>query len=117
VPPARVLVTAPRSARARRGPVALDAAADPSAVYVRSLIRAQLRVAVVSAATFAVLLAATATALMFVPQIRVATVDDIPIVWFVLGAGIYPLVLLVAILFVRATDRNEKRYRSLAEEP
>jgi hypothetical protein len=86
-------------------------------VYVRSLIRAQLRVAVVAAGSFAVLLAATTAALTFVPQIRAATVGGIPIVWIVLGAAVYPLVLLVAILFVRAADRNEKRYRSLAEEP
>ena len=84
---------------------------------MRSLIRAQLRVAVVAAATFAVLLAATTAALTFVPQIRAATVVGIPIVWIVLGAAVYPLVLVVAILFVRAADRNEKRYRSLAEEP
>ncbi len=86
-------------------------------MYVRSLIRAQLRVAVVAAGSFAVLLAATTAALAFVPQIRAATVGDIPIVWIVLGAAVYPIVLLVAILFVRAADRNEKRYRSLAEEP
>ena len=110
-------VTAPRNAKARRLPATVDAGGDPSAVYVRSLIRAQLRVAVVAAATFAVLLAATTAALTFVPQIRAATVVGIPIVWVVLGAAVYPLVLVVAILFVRAADRNEKRYRSLAEEP
>jgi hypothetical protein len=84
---------------------------------VRSLIRAQLRVAIVSAASFALLLAATTAALTFVPEVRAATVGGIPIVWLVLGAGVYPIVLVVAILFVRAADRNEKRYRSLAEEP
>ena len=86
-------------------------------MYVRSLIRAQLRVAIVSAVSFAVLLAATTVALTYFSDIRMATVGDIPVVWLVLGAGVYPLVLVVAILFVRAADRNEKRYRSLAEEP
>ena len=95
----------------------MGSVSDPSAVYVRSLIRAQLRVAIVSAASFALLLAATTAALTFVPEIRTATLGGIPIVWLVLGAGVYPLVLVVAILFVRAADRNEKRYRSLAEEP
>ena len=90
---------------------------DPSAVYVRSLIRAQLRVAIVAAVAFAVLLAATTATLAFVPEVRATTVAGIPIVWFVLGAGVYPLVLVVAIAFVRAADRNERRYRSLAEEP
>jgi uncharacterized membrane protein len=52
-----------------------------------------------------------------VPEVRAATVGGIPIVWIVLGAAVYPVVLLVAVLFVRAADRNESRYRSLAEEP
>ena len=83
---------------------------------MRSLIRSQLRVAIVTAASFAILLAATAAALAFVPEVRAATAGGIPIVWIVLGAGVYPVVLLVAALFVRAAERNEKRYRSLADE-
>jgi uncharacterized membrane protein len=89
---------------------------DPSDLYVRSLIRSQLRVALVTAASFAILLVATTAALTLVPEVRAATVGGIPIVWIVLGAAVYPVVLLVAVLFVRAADRNESRYRSLAEE-
>ena len=33
-----------------------------------------------------------------------------------LGAAVYPVVLVVAMLFVRAVDRNERHYRSLAAE-
>ena len=110
-------VTAPRNAASGRPAVSPGAASDPSAVYVRSLIRAQLRVALVATAAFVLPLAATTAVLAFVPEVRAATVGGIPIVWFVLGAGVYPLVLLVAVLFVRAADRNERRYRSLAEEP
>jgi hypothetical protein len=100
------------------GPTAVPlGGGDPSDLYVRSLIRSQLRVAIVSAASFAFLLAATTAALALVPEVRAATVGGIPIVWIVLGAAVYPVVLLVAVLFVRAADRNEARYRSLAEEP
>jgi hypothetical protein len=112
-----VRVTAPRAREGPTRPVAVvTGSGDPSDVYVRSLIRSQLRVAVVTASTFAFLLAATTAALAFVPEVRTATVGGIPIVWIVLGAGVYPIVLLVAALFVRAAERNEKRYRSLAEE-
>jgi hypothetical protein len=116
-PLARVRVTAPR-ADERPPPLATNGTStgDPSDVYVRSLIRSQLRVALVTAGSFAFLLAATTAALAFVPEVRTATVGGIPIVWIVLGAGVYPVVLLVASLFVRAAERNEKRYRSLAEE-
>ena len=110
-------ITAPRTPNGSTAPVAAATeAGDPSDVYVRSLIRSQLRVALVTAGAFAFLLAATTAALAFVPEVRAETVGGIPIVWFVLGAGVYPVVLLVAALFVRAAERNEKRYRSLAEE-
>jgi len=110
-----VRVTAPRTAGRRPLPSA-PGAGDPSAVYVRSLIRAQLRVGLVAAGSFALLLAATAAALAVVPEVRAATAGGIPIVWIVLGAAVYPVVLLVAILFVRAVARNEEHYRSLAAE-
>lgn len=109
-------ITAPRTPNASPVTASLGTG-DPGDLYVRSLIRAQLRVAIVTAAAFAILLAATTTALALVPEVRMATVGGIPIVWIVLGAAVYPVVLLVAVLFVRAADRNEKRYRSLAEEP
>ena len=108
-------VTAPRTPGRRPLPPSTGSG-DPSAVYVRSLIRAQLRVALVAAGAFALLLAVTTAALAFVPEIRAATVGGIPIVWLVLGAAVYPVVLLVAVLFMRAVDRNERHYRSLASE-
>jgi hypothetical protein len=110
-----VRVTAPRTPNASPATAPVGTG-DPSDVYVRSLIRAQLRVAIVTAASFAFLLAATTAAFALVPEVREATVGGIPIVWIVFGAAVYPVVLLVAVLFVRAADRNEARYRSLADE-
>lgn len=85
-------------------------------MYVRSLIRSQLRAALVTAGVFTVLLAGATATLAFVPEVREATVAGLPVVWIVLGAGVYPVVLLVAFVFVRAVDRNERRYRSLAAD-
>lgn len=107
-------VTAPRSARPSAAPAT---SGDPSTVYVRSLVRSQLRAAVVAAVAFAVLLAATTAALALVRELREATVGGVPIVWIVLGVGVYPVVLAIAWLFVRAAERNERRYRSLTEGP
>jgi hypothetical protein len=111
----RVRVTAPRTPGRRPLPAGLGSG-DPSAVYVRSLIRAQLRAALVAAGTFGLLLAVTAAVLALAPEARAATVAGIPIVWIVLGAAVYPVVLVVAILFVRAVGRNEEHYRSLAAD-
>ena len=113
-PPPRVRITAPRSGA--RPPAAVPGPGDPSTVYVRSLIRSQLRVAVVAAAAFALALAAITALLAFVPEVREFTVAGIPMAWFALGVGVYPIVLLVAWSVVRAAERNEARYRSLAED-
>ena len=111
-------ITAPRAPNGSTAAAPTSpSSGDPSHVYVRSLIRSQLRVALVTVGSFAFLLAATTAVLAFVPEVRTATVGGIPVVWVVLGVGVYPVVLLVAALFVRAAERNEKRYRSLAEEP
>ena len=83
---------------------------------MRSLIRAQLRIALLTAGGFVLLLAATAATLALVPEVRAATAGGIPISWIVLGVAVYPVVLLVAIVFVRAVDRNERHYRSLAAD-
>ena len=111
----RMRVTAPRTGS--RGASATPGPGDPSTLYVRSLIRSQLRVALLAAGSFAVVLAGITALLALVPEVRALTVAGIPIAWIVLGAGIYPIVLLIGALVVRATDRNEARYRSLAEEP
>jgi hypothetical protein len=111
----RVRVTAPRTGS--RGVAPTPGPGDPSTVYVRSLIRSQLRVALLAAASFAVVLAGITALLALVPEVRAITLGGIPIAWIVLGAGVYPIVLAIGALVVRATDRNERRYRSLVEEP
>jgi hypothetical protein len=108
-----VKVTAPRTPGRRPAP---SSAGDPSTVYVRSLVRSQLRAAVLAALAFALPLAAATVVLAFVPEVRIATVAGIPIGWLVLGVAVYPLVLLVAVGFLRVVDRNERHYRSLAAE-
>lgn len=89
---------------------------DTSALYVRSLIRSQLRLAIVCAVTFAVLLVAIPIAVVVLPDLASLPVAGVPLGWVAVGVGVYPILLLVAALFVRAADRNEQRYRSLAEE-
>lgn len=106
-------VTAPRSPGRRPAP---SGAGDPSSVYVRSLVRSQLRAAGLAVAGFALPLAGAAALLAFVPELRLATVAGVPIGWLVLGLAVYPLILLVAVVFVRVVDRNERHYRSLAAD-
>ncbi|WP_353826366.1 hypothetical protein [Agromyces sp. SYSU T0242] len=127
--PARIRVTAPRagsadrSAGARRGTVlpgppgaGVEPEGDVRDTYVRSLIRSQLRLALTCAAGCALATVAFVLAITLTPVLDESYVAGVPASWLLLGFGIYPLAITVAVLFVRAAARNEARYRSLAEE-
>ncbi|PTT64360.1 hypothetical protein [Arthrobacter sp. HMWF013] len=113
----RVRVTAPLSAA--RPAAQTSEAAEESVVgqlFVWSLIRSQLRLALVVAGGFLLVLGAFPLLLAFVPGLADTQVAGIPFDWLLLGAGIYPVIGLSAWLFIRAAARNEARYRDLAED-
>lgn len=113
----RIRVTAPRSAA--RPAVESREAAEESAVgqvFVRSLIRSQLRLALVVAGGFLLILGAFPLLLAAIPGLAELRVAGIPFDWLLLGAGIYPVTGLSAWLYIRSAARNEARYRDLAED-
>ena len=113
----RVRVTAPLSAA--RPAVQSREAAEESEVgqlFVRSLIRTQLRLAVVVAGGFLLVLCAFPLLLAAVPGLAGTLVAGVPLDWLLLGAGIYPVTGLSAWLYIRSAARNEARYRDLAED-
>jgi len=121
-PPARVRVTAHSagSAAASARPALLvgsDApTSDIAGVYVRSLIRSQLRIGIVFAVGFGVATALFVMAIAVVPELDATFVLGVPLSWLLLGVGVYPLAITVGGLYVRAASRNEARYRSLTED-
>lgn len=121
-PPERVRVTAPRpgspeaSVLSGSHRAAGEPTSDIAGVYVRSLIRSQLRLGVVFALGFIAATALFVLAIAFAPQLDAAFVVGVPLSWLLLGAGVYPLAITVGALYVRAAARNEARYRSLTED-
>ena len=111
----RVRVTAPRSVPRPAGE-SLEAAeeSDAGQVFVRSLIRSQLRLALVVAIGFMLILSAFPLLLAAIPGLAETRIAGIPFDWILLGAGIYPVIGLSAWLFYRTAARNEARYRDLA---
>jgi uncharacterized membrane protein len=85
-------------------------------VFVRSLIRSQLRLALVVAGGFLLILGAFPLLLAAIPGLAESRVAGIPFDWLLLGAGIYPVTGLSAWLYIRSAARNEARYRDLAED-
>ena len=108
--PGNSALTSARSAAASR-----EAAeeSDAGQVFVRSLIRSQLRLGVVVAAGFLLILVAFPLMLGLVPGLAESTIMGLPFDWVLLGAGIYPVVGLSAWLYIRTAARNESRYRDL----
>ena len=115
VPPGSTLLGSAVLPAARSAADSRDAAeeSDAGQVFVRSLIRTQLRLGVVVAAGFLLILAAFPLMLGLVPGLAESTIAGLPFDWVLLGAGIYPVVGLSAWLYVRTANRNEARYRDL----
>ncbi|MFE5409303.1 hypothetical protein [Microbacterium sp. NPDC056569] len=120
--PGRVRVTAPRAgsraASVRSAAPQSDGGptSDIAGVYVRSLIRSQLRLGIVFALGFVVATALFVLAVALVPELDTTFVLGVPLSWLLLGAGVYPLAITVGGLYMRAASRNEARYRALAED-
>lgn len=115
-PPPRVRITAPRHDEDAGRPPTGVTASDPAVFYIRSLIRSQLRAAIVCATAFIVVLIAVPLVFTLVPGLDAARVAGIPVSWIVLGAGLFPVLIAIAGLYVRTASRNESRYRSLADD-
>lgn len=119
--PSRVRVTAPRAGTAASARSSAHAGveaptSDIRGVYVRSLIRSQLRLGLVMAVGFAAATALFVLAIAFAPVLDETFVAGVPLSWLLLGLGVYPLAITVGALYVRAAARNEARYRSLTED-
>lgn len=118
--PARVRVTAPRS-KAKiapaRFPVAREVAEHSAVgdVFVRSLIRTQLRLALAVAGGFVLLLLSVPLLLAVFPVLEDLSVLTVPVSWLILGGLIYPFMCLCAWLYIRNAARNEARYQDLVD--
>ena len=119
-PPRRVVVTGPRSPTVRRPPGApgvraLDEQTAVGELLVRSLIRAQLQLALRSAAVLGVLLGGLPLLFALAPGTRDARVLGLPLPWLLLGVLVYPALWLVGWVHVRLAERNERDFVELVE--
>lgn len=112
--PQRVRVTAPHDASLSITKQPPEHTAEE--FYVRQLIRSQLRLACSVAAGLLALLVGICSLLVFWPVVSNIHLLHIPLPWWVLGIGMYPLIILAGILYNRAAARNEQRYRSISRD-
>ncbi len=119
-PPRRVTVTSPRTSAVRRPPGrsalrALDEQDLVGELLVRSLVRAQLTLALRMLAVLAVLLGGLPLLFALVPVTRDLQVLGLPLPWLVLGVLVYPALLIGGGVHLRLAERHERDFTELVE--
>lgn len=111
--PARVRVTAPRTGEPLSATPWVSEPADADSVIVASLIRSQLRLAILCALGFIATLAgiAAVAALPALDELRVA---GVPVSWLVLAFAAYPPLVAIAGIAMVAANRTEAQFHVLA---
>ena len=118
--PRRVTVTSPRTSAVRRPPGrsalrALDEQDLVGELLVRSLVRAQLLLALRLLGVLAVLLGGLPLLFALVPATRDAQPLGVPLPWLVLGVLVYPALVVAGLVHVRLAERHERDFTDLVE--
>lgn len=117
--PRRVRVTSPRAGRPRRTSIAseIDAQTELGEIYMRSLLRAQLRLALGTVLVLAGTVGLLPVLFTAVPAARTVDVLGVPLPWVLLGLAVHPLLFALAWVYVRRAERNERSFHELVGPP
>jgi hypothetical protein len=119
--PRRVRVRSPRSRATRPRQVAvtheIDAQTGVGEVYIRSLVSAQIRLALLVLGVVGVLIGGLPLLFWLVPQAARVQVLGVPLPWVLLGGLVYPALVVLGWFFVRQSERTEREFSDLVERP
>ena len=117
-PPARVRVTGParRAPRSRSVVSEIDAQTELGEVYVRSLVRSQLRLALGVTAALALTVGLLPVLFAASDSVRRASALGIPLPWWLLGLLVYPFLIVLAWFYILRAERNERAFRELVRD-
>lgn len=118
--PTRVRVTSPWTERPRLRPrptavSEIDAQSDVGEIYVRTLLRAQLRLALSTLALLGLTIGMLPLLFTLVPGLTSRYVLGMPVSWGLLAFGCYPVLVLLAWRYVRRAERNERAFARVVE--
>lgn len=118
--PRREVITGPRRdiRRAPRRPVTAEIEAGTllGEAYLRALVKSQLRLGLAAVALVVVPLAALPLLFASWGPVRELVIGEVPLWWLLLGALVYPGILLVGLWFVRSAERNERQFTEMVDE-
>lgn len=86
-------------------------------VLIRALVRAQLRLALAVFVVFACVLGGLPVLFAIAPGVAGAEVAGMPLPWLLLGVLSFPLLVVLAVVYVRQAERNEAAFVDLVERP
>ncbi len=106
------LTTAPAHVR-RTVQQEIDEATGIGEVYVRSLVRSQLRAALTVITTLMLTLGALPIVFWLLDDLNTLELWGIPLPWIVLSVAVYPGLFLLGWLYVRQAERSERDFATL----
>lgn len=113
-------MTSPRTGATSRPPARavtddIDELTGVGEVYVRSLVRTQLRLALGVLGACALTVGAVPLLFAVAPSLGAAEVLGLPLPWLLPGVLAYPVIGLVAWAYVRAAERAERDFADLVQ--
>ncbi len=84
-------------------------------VYVRSLVRAQLRLSLSVIAMLTMAVGTLPLVFAIIPRLDGVRVLTVPLPWLLVGASVYPVLLGIAWWHVRAAERVERTFATIVE--
>ena len=91
----------------------IDESTGIGEVYVRSLVRSQLRAALTVITTLMLTLGALPIVFWLLTDLSQLSILGIPLPWIVLGVAVYPGLFLLGWLYVRQADKSESDFAAL----
>lgn len=119
-PRGRVRVTGPPRSRTRRvrpsGRAEIDAASELGELYLTSLMRDQLRLALRTTLLLGLSVGTLPLVFFLAPALADVRLSGVPLAWLLLGAAVYPWLVWLAWRFLRRAEANERSFAALVEE-
>ena len=118
--PERVRVTSPWTERPRlhhrrTATSEIDAQSEVGEIYLRTLLRAQLRLALAVLLGLALTVGMLPLVFWLVPWFHEHHVLGMPVSWVLLGFGCYPVLSLLAWRYVQRAERNERAFARVVD--